>query len=275
MSKKRKAMSFLSYAKVYFGIGVSLAILLSILLLIVINGVQSLSFEFIFSLDAPRGFSLMPMIVNTFIIVALTLCISVPLGIGAAIYLNEYASQNSKIVKLVRASITTLSGIPSIIYGLFGFLFYVVVLGWTWSLQAGIFTVAIMILPIIIRSTEDTLRSIPMSYRMGSYALGAGKFHTIRKVVVPAAINGILASIILSIGRIVGETAALLLTAGTLLSMPTGLSSSGATLSVFMYLITVEHGDMERAYATAMVLMTLVLGLNLLANFIAKKLKKV
>ena len=275
MSKKRKIMNFLNYAKVYFGIGISLAILLSILLLIVINGAQSLSFEFVFSLNAPRGFSLAPMIVTTFIIVIITLIISVPLGIGAAIYLNEYASQNSKIVKIIRASITTLSGIPSIIYGLFGFLFYVVVLGWTWSLQAGIFTVAIMILPIIIRSTEDTLQAIPMSYRMGSYALGAGKFHTIRKVIVPAAINGILASIILSVGRLVGETAALLLTAGTLLDMPSSLNSSGATLSVFMYLITVEHGDMERAYATAMVLMTLVLGLNLLANFVAKKLKKV
>jgi len=275
MSPRRKFNNIINYVKVYFGIGVSITILFSILLLIIINGVQSLSFDFVFSLNAPRGFSLMPMIVNTSIIVALTLCISVPLGIGAAIYLNEYANPNSRLVKLVRSSIETLSGIPSIIYGLFGFLFYVIVLGWTWSLQAGIFTVAIMILPIIIRSTEDALRAIPMSYRMGSYALGAGKFHTIRKVVLPAAINGILASVILSIGRLVGETAALLLTAGTLLDMPNNLRSSGATLSVFMYLITVEHGDMERAYATAIILMLLVLGLNLTANLLAKKLKKV
>ena len=275
MSPRRKFNNIINYIKVYFGIGVSITILFSILLLIIINGVQSLSFDFVFSLNAPRGFSLMPMIVNTSIIVALTLCISVPLGIGAAIYLNEYANPNSRLVKLVRSSIETLSGIPSIIYGLFGFLFYVIVLGWTWSLQAGIFTVAIMILPIIIRSTEDALRAIPMSYRMGSYALGAGKFHTIRKVVLPAAINGILASVILSIGRLVGETAALLLTAGTLLDMPNNLRSSGATLSVFMYLITVEHGDMERAYATAIILMLLVLGLNLTANLLAKKLKKV
>jgi len=243
--------------------------------MIIINGVQHLTFDFVFSLNAPRGFSLMPMIVTTSIIVALTLCISVPLGIGAAIYLNEYANPNSRPVRLVRSSIETLSGIPSIIYGLFGFLFYVIVLGWTWSLQAGIFTVAIMILPIIIRSTEDALRAVPMSFRMGSYALGAGKFHTIRKVVLPAAINGILASVILSIGRLVGETAALLLTAGTLLDMPNNLRSSGATLSVFMYLITVEHGDMQRAYATAIVLMLLVLSLNLLANYLARRLKKV
>jgi len=275
MSTRRKFNNVLNYIKIYFGIGVSITILISILLLIVINGIQHLTFDFIFSLDAPRGFSLMPMIVSTSIIVALTLSISVPLGIGAAIYLNEYANGNAKLVRLVRASIETLSGIPSIIYGLFGFLFYVIVLGWTWSLQAGIFTVAIMILPIIIRSTEDALKSIPMSYRMGSYALGVGKFYTIRKVVLPAAINGILASIILSIGRLVGETAALLLTAGTLLDMPNSLRSSGATLSVFMYLITVEHGDMERAYATAIILMSLVLCLNLIANYLAKKLKKV
>jgi len=257
------------------GISVSITVLISILLLITINGLQHLSFSFVFSLNAPRGFSLMPMIVNTSIIVALTLAISVPLGIGAAIYLNEYANVNSKLVRLVRASIETLSGIPSIIYGLFGFLFYVIVLGWTWSLQAGIFTVAIMILPIIIRSTEEALKAVPMSLRMGSYALGAGKFYTIRKVVLPTAINGILASIILSIGRLVGETAALMLTAGTLLNMPESLRSSGATLSVFMYLITVEHGDMERAYATAIILMSLVLALNLAANFVARKLKKV
>jgi phosphate transport system permease protein len=275
MSFRRNLNNIVNYLKIYFGIGVSIAILISILLMIVINGIQHLSFDFVFSLDAPRGFSLMPMIVTTSIIVALTLCISVPLGIGAAIYLNEYANPNSRLVRLVRACIETLSGIPSIIYGLFGFLFYVILLGWTWSLQAGIFTVAIMILPIMIRSTEDALRAVPMSYRMGSYALGAGKFHTIRKVVLPAAINGILASIILSIGRLVGETAALLLTAGTLLDMPINLRSSGATLSVFMYLITVEHGDMERAYATAIILMILVLSLNLLANYLARKLKKV
>ena len=275
MSAGRKFRNTLNYIKVYFGIGVSVAVLASILLLITVNGLQNLTFDFVFSLDAPRGFSLMPMIVSTSVIVALTLCISVPLGIGAAIYLNEYADRNSRLIRLVRTSIETLSGIPSIIYGLFGFLFYVIILGWTWSLRAGIFTVAIMILPIIIRSTEDTLKAIPMSYRMGSYALGAGKFYTIRKVVLPAAINGILASVILSIGRLVGETAALLLTAGTLLNMPESLSSSGATLSVFMYLITVEQGDMERAYATAIVLMSLVLCLNLAANFVAGRLKKV
>ena len=275
MSSSRQMKNILNYVKVYAGIGISVVVLLAILVLITVNGLANLSFDFVFSLDAPRGFSLMPMIVNTLIIVVLTVLIAGPLGIGAAIYLNEYASTKSRFVKFVRVSIETLSGIPSIIYGLFGFLFYVIVLQWTWSLQAGIFTVAIMILPIIIRSTEEALKSVPMSYRMGSYALGAGKFYTIRRVVLPAAMNGIIASIILSIGRLIGETAALLLTAGTLLDMPTNLRSSGATLSVFMYLITVEHGDMARAYATAIVLMSLVLGLNLLANVVARKLGKV
>ncbi|MCL1924871.1 MAG: phosphate ABC transporter permease PstA [Defluviitaleaceae bacterium] len=270
----RKLKNTLSYIKIYFGIGISVTILFSILILVLINGIQNLSFEFVFSLDAPRGFSLMPMLATTTVIVVLTLLISVPLGISSAIYLNEYASSKSKLVKIVRSSIETLSGIPSIIYGLFGFLFYVIVLGWSWSIRAGIFTVAIMILPIIIRATEEALKAVPMSYRMGSYALGAGKFYTIRKVVLPAAINGILASIILSIGRLIGETAALLLTAGTLLDMPVNLQSSAATLSVFMYTITIEQGDMNRAYATAIVLMALVLSLNLLANFIAKRLKR-
>ena len=275
MSARRKIKNILNYAKVYFAIGISITILLSILLLITINGLQHLSWDFVFSLDAPRGFSLMPMIVTTAIVVVLTLCISVPLGIGAAIYLNEYASTKSRLVKFVRVSIETLSGIPSIIYGLFGFLFYVIVLGWTWSIQAGIFTVAIMVLPIIIRSCEEALKAVPMSFRMGSYALGAGKFYTIRKVVLPAAMNGIIASIILSIGRLIGETAALLLTAGTLMDMPINLRSSAATLSVFMYTITVEQGDMERAFATAIILMSLVLTLNFIANFIARKIKKV
>ncbi|MCL2610822.1 MAG: phosphate ABC transporter permease PstA [Defluviitaleaceae bacterium] len=264
----------LSYVKLYLGIGISLAVVFSILTLIIVNGFRHLSFEFVFSLNAPVGHSLAPMLITTLIVVVLTLLISAPIGIGAAIYLNEYASDKSPFVKFIRMAVETLSGIPSIIYGLFGFLFYVLILQWSWSILSGVFTVAIMILPIIIRSTEEALKSVPVSYRMGSFALGAGKFYTIRKVILPSAINGILASIILSIGRLVGETAALLLTAGTIASMPSSLFSSAATLSVFMYTITVESADMDRAYATAIVLMLLVLSLNLIANFIAKKLKK-
>ncbi|MCL1935370.1 MAG: phosphate ABC transporter permease PstA [Defluviitaleaceae bacterium] len=271
----RKIKNIINYFKLYLGIGFSVLTLCVILFQVLINGFRHLSFSFLFGMNEPTGHSIIPMVVNTFIIVGLTLVIAVPIGIGSAIYLNEYANKDSFIVKAIRVAIETLSGIPSVIYGLFGFLFYVVILGFTWSLMAGILTVSIMILPIIIRSTEESLKSVPLTYREGSFALGAGKFQTIIKVVLPSSITGILASIILSVGRLVGETAALLLTAGTLATMPTNLFSSGATLAVFMYTITVEGTDMDRAYATAVVLMSLVLILNMLANFVANKFRKV
>ena len=269
----RKFKNNLRYIQLYVGIGFAILALLGILLYILINGLQHLSWDFLFNINAPRGQTLVPIIFTTVLVVVLTLAVSVPLGIGSAIYLNEYAKMGSRFVKAIRMAIETLSGIPSILYGLFGFLFYVIILRWTWSILAGVFTVAIMVLPIIIRSSEEALKSVPDSYREGSYALGAGKFYTIRKTVLPSAIPGILASIILTIGRIVGETAALILTAGTVVGMPTSLFDSSATLAVFMYTITVEGTDMDRAYATAVVLMVLILLLNTLANFIGKKLK--
>jgi len=269
----RKFKNTLSLLKVYLGIIISIFILLSIIAHILVNGLAHISFDFLFNINAPRGESIVPMVITTLIIVFLTLLISAPIGIGSAIYLNEYANPNSRIVRGIRIAIETLSGIPSIIYGLFGFLFYVIILQWSWSLMAGVFTVAIMVLPIIIRSSEEALKSVPISYREGSYALGGGKFYTIRKVILPSAITGIMASIILSVGRIVGETAALILTAGTLVNMPTGLFSSASTLAVFMYTVTVEGADMNRAYATAVVLMGLVLMLNILANLIGRRFK--
>ena len=270
----RQFKNTLRYAKLYAGIAVALVSLLGILLYILYNGVRHLSWGFLFNVNAPRGETIAPMVVTTLVVVGLTLLISAPIGIGAAIYLNEYAKTGSRIVKGIRMAIETLAGIPSIIYGLFGFLFYVIMLGWTWSILAGVCTVAIMELPIIIRSSEEAIKAVPQGYREGSYALGAGKFYTIARTVIPSAIPGILASIILTIGRIVGETAALILTAGTLVGMPADLFSSSSTLAVFMYTITVEGTDMERAYATAVVLMALILVLNTLANLAAKKLKK-
>ena len=270
----REIKNKLRYIRVYIGIGFAISSLLGIILYILINGVQHITLDFLFNINAPRGQTIVPMIVTTIIVVFLTLLIAAPIGIGSAIYLNEYAKSDSRIVKAIRMAIETLSGIPSIIYGLFGFLFYVIILRWTWSILAGVCTVAIMVLPIIIRSSEEALKSVPDAYREGSYALGAGKFYTIAKTVLPSAIPGILASIILTIGRIVGETAALILTAGTLVGMPSSLFSSSATLAVFMYTITVEGTDMNRAYATAVVLMALILLLNMLANFIGKKLKR-
>jgi len=270
----RKFKNYLSYIKLYLGIGVSCICLISILAFFFINGLSHITLEFLFSLDAPRGYSLAPMIVTTLIVVGLTLLIATPIGIGSAVYLNEYADKNSKLVRAIRIAIETLSGIPSIIYGLFGFLFYVIILGWSWSILAGVFTVSIMVLPIIIRASEEALKSVPQTYREASFGLGAGKFYTIMRVILPSAITGILAAIILSVGRIVGETAALILTAGTLVGMPDGLFASSSTLAVFMYTVTVESADMGRAYATAIVLMAVVLLLNFLANFIGKKLKR-
>lgn len=270
----RRARNIMQYTKLFLGIVISVTVLLAIILHIALNGLGHITLDFLFNINAPRGESILPMAVTTLIVVFLTLMISVPVGIGTAIYLNEYANKKSRIVKIIRLAIETLSGIPSIVYGLFGFLFYVIILGWSWSVIAGVFTISIMVLPIIIRSGEEALKSVPVSYREGSFALGAGKFHTIRKVVLPSAITGILAAVILSIGRMVGETAALILTAGTLVNLPGSLFSSAATLSVFMYTITVEGTDMNRAYATAVVLMTLVFGLNMLANFIGSKFHK-
>jgi len=270
----RDVKNILRHIKTYLGIGITIVCLLGILMYILINGLQHITLDFLFDVSAPRGQTIIPMVITTFIVVGLTLMIAVPVGIGSAIYLNEYSKTGSRVVKVIRMAIETLSGIPSIIYGLFGFLFYVIILRWSWSIMAGVCTVAIMVLPIIIRSSEEALKSVPMPYREGSYALGSGKFYTIAKTVLPSAIPGILASVILTIGRIVGETAALILTAGTLVGIPQNLFSSSSTLAVFMYTITVEGTDMNRAYATAVVLMVVILILNTFANFIGKRLKK-
>lgn len=270
----RKFYNAVNYFKIYFGIGITVICLISIILHIFINGMRHLSFEFLFGINVPEGDSLIPMVITTIVVVILTLIIATPIGIGSAIYLNEYANKKSKLVKCIRLAIETLSGIPSIVYGLFGFIFYVVILGWSWSIISGVFTLSIMVLPTIIRSSEEALKTVPKAYREGSYALGAGKFETIIKVILPSAITGILASIILSVGRIVGETAALTLTAGTLVAMPTSLFNSASTLSVFMFTITTENADMEKAYATSIVLILTVFALNMCANYVASKLRR-
>lgn len=270
----RKFKNMINYFKIYFGVGFTVIILLSIIFHILINGISHISFEFLFGLNVPEGDSLVPMVITTILVVFLTLIIAAPIGIGSALYLNEYANPKSKIVTAIRLAIETLSGIPSIVYGLFGFIFYVVILEWSWSILSGVFTLSVMVLPTIIRSSEEALKTVPNAYREGSYALGAGKFETIRKVILPSAITGILASIILSVGRIVGETAALTLTAGTLIGIPRSLYDSASTLSVFMFTITTEGADMDKAYATAIILILTVLVLNIFANYIASKLKR-
>ena len=218
--------------------------------------------------------SLFPALIDTVLMVLLALAIATPLGIFAAVYLVEYASRGNKLVGVVRVTADTLAGIPSIVYGLFGMLFFVTYLKWGYSLLAGACTVAIMILPLIMRTTEEALKAIPDSYREGSYGLGAGKLRTVFAVVLPSAVPGILAGVILAIGRIVGETAALIYTSGTVAALPDGVLSSGRTLAVHMYVLASEGLYMKQAYATAVILVVIVIAINALSNRLAKQLMK-
>ena len=241
---------------------------------VLIKGVPYLSFS-MFALEYnTSNLSLFPALVNTVIIAVLSLLVAAPLGIFAAIYLVEYAKRGNKVVGIIRTAAETLSGVPSIVYGLFGMLFFVVSLGWGISLLAGAFTLAIMILPLILRTTEEALKSVPDIYREGSYGLGAGKLRTIFRIVLPAAVPGILSGIILSVGRVVSETAALIYTSGTVAQIPDNLMGSGRTLALHMYALSNEGLYTDKAYATAVVLLILVLGINTLSGFIAKKITK-
>lgn len=252
---------------------VTLAVLVFIIVYILVNGVPNLSWSLFEWTYNSENSSMMPAIINTIIMTALSLVIAVPFGIGAAVYLVEYAKRGNKIVGIVRVTAETLTGIPSIVYGLFGMLFFVTQLKWRLSMLAGAFTLAIMVLPVIMRTTEEALMAVPDSYREGSFGLGAGRFRTVFKIILPAAMPGILSGIILAIGRIVGETAALMYTAGTV-PVVQGLMSSGRTLAVHMYVLSSEGLYMEPAYATAVVLLLVVLVMNLASSFIAKKFSK-
>ena len=212
---------------------------------------------------------MMPAIINTLTMTALALLIAVPFGVFSAIYLVEYAGRGNKIVGVVRITTETLSGIPSIVYGLFGYLMFVTAFK-SYNILAGILTLAIMILPLIMRTTEEALKGVPDSYREGSLGLGAGKLRTVFRVVLPSAIPGILAGVILGIGRIVGETAALLYTAGTVTGVATSLFSSGRTLSVHMYALLSEGLYTDQAYATAVVLLVMVIIINALSGLVAR-----
>ena len=253
------------------------AILLFLIAYILIKGVPHLKpslFAWEYTSD---NVSMMPAIINTLIMTVVSLVIAVPFGIFSAIYLVEYAKRGNKFVKVIRLTTETLSGIPSIVYGLFGFLFFVTWLKWGNSVLAGAFTLAIMILPLIMRTTEEALKSVPDSYREGSFGLGAGKLRTVFSVVLPTAIPGILAGVILAVGRIVGETAALIYTAGTVAQIPhgfSGLMGSGRTLAVHMYNLSSEGLHVDESYATAVVLLIFVVVINSLSGYVAKKLAK-
>ena len=222
--------------------------------------------------------SMLPALFNTIWMTLLSLAIAAPLGVGGAIYLVEYAKRGNKLVKVVRLTAETLSGIPSIVYGLFGYLCFVTALHWGYSLLAGAFTVAIMILPLIMRTTEEALISVPDSFREGSFGLGAGRLRTVFRIVLPSAVPGILSGVILAIGRVVGESAALMYTAGSVAQMPGqaggGLFDSVRTLSVHMYVLSSEGLHIDKTYATAVVLLVIVIGINALSSFVAKKITK-
>lgn len=253
---------------------ITFTVLIFLIVYILVHGVPYLK-PSLFSLHYnSENASLMPALINTVIMTLLSLLLAVPIGIFSAIFLAEYAGKGNKFVDIIRLTTETLSGIPSIVYGLFGMLFFVSTCHWGFSLLAGAFTLAIMILPLIMRTTEEALLSVPDSYREGSFGLGAGKLRTVFYIVLPSAVPGILAGVILAIGRIVGETAALIYTAGSVAQVPSSVLGSGRTLAVHMYLLASEGLYMDQAYATAVILLVLVVVINTLSGIVAKRLTK-
>ena len=241
---------------------------------IFINGIKGVTPTFLFSDYSPiGGGGILPMIVTTIYMVILSIVVATPIGVLSAIYLQEYAKKG-KVVTAIRFATESLAGIPSIIYGLFGGIFFVKVLGMQFSILSGALTVAIIILPVIIRTTEEALKTVPQNYREASLALGSTKFQTLYKVILPSAIPGILSGIILSVGRVIGESAAILLTAGTVAQMPGTIFDSARTLTAQAYLLTKEKGDITTACSIGIVLIVIVLSLNTLARLVAKKLNK-
>ncbi len=281
--KKKNIFDKFLFLITNMSIVVTVFILLFIIGYVLITGIPYLK-PSLFELHYTReNVSFVPSLISTLIIVVISLSISVPLGVGTAIFLVEYASSKNKFIEIIRLTTETLSGIPSIVYGLFGMLFFVQFLDFGFSIISGSLTLSIMVLPLIMRTTEEALKSVPNSLREASFGLGAGKLRTIFVVVLPSAIQGILAGIILSTGRIIGESAALIFTAGTVTQIPTGLGltkdtsflfNSASTLSVHMYNLSGEGFHMNEAKATAVVLLGLVLLINLLSSFISKKIVK-
>ena len=275
MKMRGKISSVILRVVMYASAGFTAAALLFILGYILAKGVPNLASPGLFAWKyTSDNVSLVPAAINTLMLVALALVMSIPFGIGSAIYLTEYAKKGNKFVSIIRVTTETLSGIPSIIYGLFGMLFFVTALKWQYSILAGAATVAIMVLPTIMRTTEEALLAVPDSFREASLALGAGKLRTIFKIVLPSAMPGILSGVILAIGRLVGETAALLYTSGAVASVAKGVMSPGRTLAIHMYTISSEAFHTNQTFATAVVLLVIVFILNALASFVAKKLTK-
>ncbi len=271
-SNRQQIVSVILRGLMLLSIFLTVGILFSILVYVLIKGIPHLTPELFAWKYTTENVSMMPAIINTLMVTGLSLLIAVPVGIGAAIYLTEYAGRGNKLVSVIRITAETLSGIPSIVYGLFGFLFFVLRLHWNYSILSGSFTLAIMILPLIMRTTEEALKAVPDSYREGSFGLGAGRLRTVFRITLPAAMPGVLSGIILGIGRITGETAALLYTAGTAADIASDVMQPGRTLAVHMYCLINEGLYTNQAYATAVVLLVMVVGINALSSFLVKKM---
>ncbi len=280
-ARNRRITSRLLRIIVYIGAAITAAVLVFLVVYILVNGVPYLTpslFEWEYTSD---NVSLMPALINTIIMAALALIMAVPVGVGSAIYLVEYAPRGSRFVQLVRTTTETLQGIPSIIYGLFGLLFFTTALQWGLSLLSGACTLAIMVLPVIMRTTEEALMAVPDSYREGGFGLGAGRLRTVFRCVLPSAVPGILGGIILALGRCVGEVAALIFTAGSIAQIPDfptegvfAFFDSARTLAVHLYVLASEGLHVNETYATAVVLLVLVVLLNVLATRAAKSMDR-
>ena len=269
---KRRPASLIMFLITWAAAVITAAVVVIMVAYILIRGIPNLK-PSLFALEYnSENVSMLPAIINTVTMTLLSLALAVPIGVFSAIYLTEYAKRGNPLVKVVRVTTETLSGIPSIVYGLFGYLIFVIACHFGNSMLSGALTLAIMILPTIMRTTEEALLSVPDSFREGSFGLGAGRLRTVFRVVLPSAVPGILSGIILAIGRIVGETAALIYTSGTVAGIPKDLMHSGRTLSIHMYALLSEGLYMEEAYATAVVLLIMVFIINMLSGLIAKRL---
>lgn len=269
---KKRPGSLLMLILIILSAAITAGVLVSLIVYILVNGISHIRPELFAWEFTTDNMSMMPAIISTIYMTVLSLVMAVPIGIFSAVYLVEYAKRNSRLVKVIRVTTETLQGIPSIVYGLFGYILFVITLGWSYSLIAGAVTLAIMILPLIIRTSEEALIAVPDAYREGSFGLGAGKLYTVFKLILPCAVPGIMAGVILAIGRIVGESAALIFTAGTVAQVPGSLFDSARTLSVHMYALFSEGLYTDEAYATAVVLLVMVICINGISGMLAKKL---
>ncbi|MGL5435116.1 MAG: phosphate ABC transporter permease PstA [Lachnospiraceae bacterium] len=271
MKKRKDSLSIFLFMAVNGCAMITVLTLFFLIFYILLKGIPYLKPDLFAWNYNSENVSLMPALINTVVMTGLSLLIAVPLGVFAAIYLVEYARRGNRLVTIIRITAETLSGIPSIVYGLFGFLLFAVKLGWSYTLLGGALTLAIMILPLIMRTTEEALKAVPDTYREGGFGLGAGRLRTVFYIILPTAVPGILSGIILAVGRIVGETAALMYTAGTVAGIPHTLMGSGRTLSIHMYVLTNEGLYTNQAFATAVVLLLIVVCINAASGMIAKK----